>query len=217
MLTLKKNYNIQFIGSIAGIFSIVLYIASAAFSFLPDVVSRLFAFTFPLLWIVSFIGLYRFLSEDHFGTSLQVALVFGVIGSALACVFLVIQQGNLMWYEQSLQVAQSQETEQLNKSIFIAIDKVQSYMDIAFDIFITIAWVLFGVNIAKSPRFSKILGYVGSLVGLGLLTLNLYTFPFAPADAGLLDLGPFLGIWAFIFYISFFLKVKEQRGTQQIT
>lgn len=211
MLTSNGNYTIHYMGSIAGILSIILYIAAAAFSFLPDPISRLFAFAFPLLWIVSFVGLYRFLSEDYLGASLQIAFLFGVIGGAIACTFLVIQQGNLVWYEQAMQSALSEEARHLNKTVFLAVDKVQTYMDIVFDICISIAWILFGLNIARSPHFSRILGYIGSLIALGLLVFNLYTFPFPPADSGLLDIGPFLGLWALIFYVSFFLKVKAKQ------
>lgn len=211
MRTSNRNYTIEYSGAIAGILSIVLYIASAAFSFLPDAVSRLFAFAFPLLWIISFMGLYRFLSEDYLGASLQTAFLFGVIGGAIACTFLVIQQGNLVWYEQVMQGTLSEEAKQLNKAILLGVDKVQTYMDIVFDIFISIAWILFGLNIARSPSFSRILGYLGSLIALGLLVFNLYTFPFPPADSGLLDLGPFLGLWALVFYVLFFLKVKAKR------
>lgn len=214
MRTSNRNYTIEYSGAIAGILSIVLYIASAAFSFLPDAVSRLFAFAFPLLWIISFMGLYRFLSEDYLGASLQTAFLFGVIGGAIACTFLVIQQGNLVWYEQVMQGTLSEEAKQLNKAILLGVDKVQTYMDIVFDIFISIAWILFGLNIARSPSFSGILGYLGSLIALGLLVFNLYTFPFPPADSGLLDLGPFLGLWALVFYVLFFLKVKAKRQHQ---
>lgn len=214
MRTSNRNYTIEYSGAIAGILSIVLYIASAAFSFLPDAVSRLFAFAFPLLWIISFMGLYRFLSEDYLGASLQTAFLFGVIGGAIACTFLVIQQGNLVWYEQVMQGTLSEEAKQLNKAILLGVDKVQTYMDIVFDIFISIAWILFGLNIARSPSFSRILGYLGSLIALGLLVFNLYTFPFPPADSGLLDLGPFLGLWALVFYVLFFLKVKAKRQHQ---
>ncbi|GAB5476357.1 MAG: hypothetical protein Mars2KO_44560 [Maribacter sp.] len=214
MRTSNRNYTIEYSGAIAGILSIVLYIASAAFSFLPDAVSRLFAFAFPLLWIISFMGLYRFLSEDYLGASLQIAFLFGVIGGAIACTFLVIQQGNLVWYEQVMQGTLSEEAKQLNKAILLGVDKVQTYMDIVFDIFISIAWILFGLNIARSPSFSRILGYLGSLIALGLLVFNLYTFPFPPADSGLLDLGPFLGLWALVFYVLLFLKVKAKRQHQ---
>ncbi|MEM1336695.1 MAG: hypothetical protein AAGF96_03045 [Bacteroidota bacterium] len=209
-----NNYEIEYVGAIAGVLSIILYISAVAFSFLPDSVSRLFAFTFPLLWIISFLGLYRFLSKDNFGASLQIAFLFGIIGGALACALLVIQQANIIWYQDSMNTAQTEEAKQMAKTIFFGVDKVQSAMDVAFDIFITLSWVLFGLNIAGNKNFNSILGYSGSSIAFGLLLLNLYTFPNAPSDSGLLDLGPFLGIWALILYLSFFLKIKRLRNTQ---
>lgn len=211
MPTSDRTHSIQYIGAVSGILSIILYLAAVAISSLPDALTRLFAFAFPLLWIISFLGLYRFLAKDHEGASLQIAVIFGIIGAAIACTFLVIQQGNLIWYEQTMQDSLSEEAKDLNRAVLVGVDKVQGYMDVAFDIFITIAWILFGVNIAKSPHFGRILGYSGSLIAFMLLVFNLYTFPFVPAEAGLIDLGPFLGLWTLIFYISFFIRVKTEQ------
>ena len=86
-------------------------------------------------------------------------------------------------------------------------------MDVAFDIFITISWILFGLNIAKSKSFNKLLGWTGSIIALGLLVLNMITFPTAPAEAGLFDLGPFLGIWSLIFFIWFVIVVFKKKKT----
>ena len=203
-----KNYNTEYVGAIAGILSILFYLSAAVFSFLPDFISRLFAFSFPLLWIISFLGLYKFLSKDYLGTSLQVAFLFGIIGGAIACTFLVIQQANLIWYQESLNTAQTEEAKQMAKTIFLGINRIQCAMDVAFDIFITLSWILFGLNIARSKNFKPVLGYAGSFIAFGLLVLNIYTFPDAPAEKGLFDLGPFLGIWALVFYTFFFFKVR---------
>lgn len=207
----KGNYDIEFVGAIAGILSIVLYLSAAAFSFLPDAIGRLFAFTFPLLWIISFLGLYTFLAKENRGASLQIALLFGIIGGAVACTMLVMQQANYIWYEMSTQAASTGDEKELARTIFLAIDKVQSAMDIAFDIFMTLSWTLFGYRIAQSKKLNRFLGYVGSTLALGLLVLNLYTFPNPPADSGLFDLGPFLGVWAFIFYLYFLFKLQRVR------
>jgi hypothetical protein len=55
--------------------------------------------------------------------------------------------------------------------------------------------VLFGVSMFRHPRFGRLFGASGVVLGLGLLMSNLYAFPTPPANTGLIDLGPFIGLW----------------------
>ena len=194
---------LQKIGAIAGILSIVFYFSSAVMSFLPEPILLAVAFSFPLLWIISFMGLYRFLKAQNHTPTLEIGYLFGIIGAALACVLLVIQQANFAWHDLAMEGNPTEEAAALLKASFRGANRVQASMDVAFDIFITIAWFLFGINIAKSTSFNRILGWTGSLLAVGLLTLNMITFPTAPAESGLFDLGPFLGLWMLIFFIWF--------------
>ena len=194
---------LQKAGAIAGILSIVFYFSVAVFSFLPDAFALSLAFSFPLLWIVAFMGLYHFLKAENHSASLEVGNLFGIIGAALACVLLVVQQANFIWHDEAMAVASTEEAKALLKAAFQGANRVQAGMDVAFDIFITIALFLFGINIARSPHFNKILGWLGCLLAAGLLTLNMITFPTAPAEAGLFDLGPFVGIWMLVVFIWF--------------
>ena len=161
------------------------------------------AFSFPLLWIIAFMGLYHFLKSENHTASLEIGYVFGIIGASLACTLLVVQQANFIWHEQALAEATTEEGKALLRAAFRGANRVQAGMDVAFDIFITISWFLFAANIARSTHFNKLLGWSGCLISTGLLTLNMITFPTAPAEAGLFDLGPFLGIWALLVYIWF--------------
>lgn len=68
-------------------------------------------------------------------------------------------------------------------------------LDVAWDAYIGLGTVLFGVSMLRHPRFGRLFGASGIVLGLGLLILNLYTFPTPPANAGLVDLGPFIGLW----------------------
>ncbi len=106
-----------------------------------------------------------------------------------------------MWHHEAMASANTEETKALIRATFRGANRVQAGLDVAFDIFITISWILFGLNIAKSQNFNKFIGWSGSLIALSLLVLNLYTFPNGPAESGLFDLGPLLGLWALIFYI----------------
>lgn len=207
--------NLEKIGAIAGILSIIFYISAAAFSFLPNSVSRLFGFAFPLLWIISFMGLHRFLKKESQTATIEIAYVFGIIGAAIACSLIVIQQANMIWHRELMASVSSDDAKALLKAIYRAANRVQAGLDVTFDIFITISWILFGLNIARSQSFNKILGWMGSLIALLLLVLNLYTFPNGPAEAGLFDFGPLLGLWALIFYTWFAVVLFKKENTMK--
>jgi hypothetical protein len=204
--------HLQKTGGIAGILSIVFYFSVAVFSFLPDSIALSLAFSFPLLWIIAFMGLYQFLKAEKQSASLEIGYLFGIIGAAMACMLLVVQQANFIWHAEAMEQAATQEAQALLKATFRGANRVQAGMDVAFDIFITIAWFLFGVNIARSAHFNRLLGWLGCLLAAGLLTLNMITFPTAPAESGLFDLGPFLGIWALVVYIWFTVVVFKREN-----
>lgn len=205
-------HHIEKIGAVAGILSIIFYFSVAVLSFIPDAIALSIAFTFPLLWIISFMGLYHFLKKQKHTATLEIGYLFGIIGAALVCVLLVIQQANIIWHDQAMEAASSEEAKALLKATYRGANRVQAGMDVAFDIFITIAWILFGINIARSPNFNKILGWSGSLIAAGLLIFNMITFPTAPAEAGLFDLGPFLGLWSLVFYIWFTVVLSKSKN-----
>jgi hypothetical protein len=211
MTTTNQTYNLEKTGAIAGILSILFYFMAAVIPFLPDFMSRLLGFTFPLLWIISFMGIYKFLKSEKQTVSLEIAYLFGIIGAAIACSFIVVQQANFMWHESAMEAARSEETKSFLKAAFRGANRVQAGLDVAFDIFITISWILFGLNIAKNTKFNNVFGWIGSLIALGLLILNLTTFPNAPAESGLFDLGPFLGLWTLVFYIWFTIVVFKKK------
>ena len=108
-------------------------------------------------------------------------------------------------------MAQSDETKALLKATFRGANRVQAGLDVAFDIFITISLILFGVNLARSSRLPSALGIVMSIVAGALLILNMITFPDAPAESGLIDLGPYLGLWMLIVYIWFTVVVFKTK------
>jgi hypothetical protein len=203
---------IEKIGALSGIVSILFYVSAVAIP-LPDPLPRLMAFTFPLLWIVSYMGFYHFLKKDRHTPTLEIAYIFGIIGSALACSLLVVQQANFMWHNEAMEAAQTAEAEGLLKAAFRGANRVQAGLDVAFDIFITIAMMLFGINLAKSPKLPAFLGIGMVIIAGTLLVLNMITFPTAPAESGLIDAGPFLGLWMLIVYSWFTVVVFRKNAT----
>jgi hypothetical protein len=81
-------------------------------------------------------------------------------------------------------------------------------LDVAWDAYIGLGTVLFGVSMLRHPRFGRLFGAGGIALGFGLLMLNLYAFPAPPANAGLLDLGPFVGLW----YLAISVQMWRSQG-----
>jgi len=207
-------HQLEKIGAVSGILSILFYFGAAVLPFIPVTIGRLMGFTFPLLWILGFMGLYHFLKKESHTPTLEIAYLFGIIGAALAGTFIVVQQANFIWHDFAMDSATTIEAQALAKAAFKGANRVQAGMDVAFDIFVTISWFLFGINIARQQVFRKLLGWTTCLLSVGLLTINMITFPNAPADAGLFDLGPFLGLWILVVYIWFAIILFKNNRVQ---
>src|SRR3990172_13133443 len=63
-------------------------------------------------------------------------------------------------------------------------------------IIIGIGTLLFGAAMLGHPRFGKVVGIAGMVVGgVIILGFNVATFPDPPGEAGLFDPGPVTGLW----------------------
>ena len=119
MYTSQKSSieQIEKIGAISGIISIFFYFGAAVLP-LPISTGRLLGFAFPLLWIISYMGLYRFLKRQNHTPTLEIAYLFGVIGASIAAAFIVVQQANFMWHDVAMETAKTEEIRQLYKASF---------------------------------------------------------------------------------------------------
>jgi hypothetical protein len=72
---------------------------------------------------------------------------------------------------------------------------IQLGLDVVWDIFLGVGTILLSLNMFRHPRFGKIISITGIIIALALLSLNIYSFPFPPAESGLIDLGPLTALW----------------------
>ena len=69
-------------------------------------------------------------------------------------------------------------------------------LDVAFDTFIGLATLLFGLNMLRDPRFGKVIGWIGAFLAVFLLWgANFYYFPDPPREHGFPEIGIFTGLW----------------------
>ena len=84
---------------------------------------------------------------------------------------------------------------EIANQVLWGVNVVQSGLDICWDIFVSLGTVFLGVALMSHPRYGKLFGWAGVVAATLALGLNLYAFPTAPAEAGLVDLGPAVGLW----------------------
>ena len=62
-------------------------------------------------------------------------------------------------------------------------------------VLISVAVIFFGIAMLHQPRFGRVLGGLGILAGVLLLTFNIWYFPTPPANANSIDWGPLVALW----------------------
>ncbi|MBZ5499446.1 MAG: hypothetical protein LAP85_23860 [Acidobacteriia bacterium] len=187
------------IGPVAGVLGIAAYFA-AAMGNLPSRVTLVLAFSMGPLLSVAFMGFYHFLRAHQNSAALQTATVFGVIGGTIVNLMLVVQQ--------SLFISLPSATRAALGSAWTGLNMVQLGMDVSWDIYISVATILLGAVLWKHPRFGRVLGGITVFAGSLLLLLNLWTFPTPPGESGLIDIGPFVGLWFVVVSVRMLFSVK---------
>jgi hypothetical protein len=85
-------------------------------------------------------------------------------------------------------------------------------LDVAWDVYIGLGTLLFAICALRHPRLGLVVGIAGIVIATGLLALNLYTFPTPPANAGLVDLGPAVGLWYLVVTILLLSSLRWARS-----
>lgn len=193
----KKIYRIWVrVGIYAGLAVSVVY-PLMIFAPLPKKITITLASLFGPLLMAASLGLYYFLKAHRTTVTGQLAVLSNIIAAAMVSLMLIVQLSVNMSMEGLMESAGEGISETTKKWIWQVVDKVQLGMDVSWDIFIAIGTIFFAVTMIKHPRFGKIFGFVGFLIGHLLLIFNLATFPTPPGEAGLIDLGPAVGLWYF--------------------
>jgi hypothetical protein len=151
----------------------------------------------PLL-SVGALGQYHFIGAYRKTVSLQIAVLFWIIAGTILNTMLVVQMTVRDYWREAVAEAVDAESVGLLETAYLAADKVQLGLDISWDFYVAVGTILLAVNMVRHPRFGRVIGTAGILIGAALLGFNLATFPVPPAEAGSIDLGPALGLWGLV-------------------
>ncbi len=183
--------NIERVIVIIAFVSVGIYIISATGIIpLPIAIARTAMFLlgpFAIIGITSIASSYT--PHEDFKKIQHIGHIFIVIAFGLFTTMLVVQQSGFSFYESN------KESITNAKEVFRLVNSVQLGIDISFDIFYCLGILFFSFSFLKLKGLGLLVGIIGVITSMGLLSLNMITFPHPPAESGLIDLGPFSIIW----------------------
>ena len=142
---------------------------------------------FAIIGITSIASSYT--PHEDFKKIQHIGHIFIVIAFGLFTTMLVVQQAGFSFYEANKELITNA------KEVFRLVNSVQLGIDISFDIFYCLGILFFSFSFLKLKGLGLLVGIIGVITSMGLLSLNMITFPHPPAESGLIDLGPYSIIW----------------------
>lgn len=173
------------------VFSYALIAAAPLTSDLALVVACVFG---PALACAS-MGLYQVLRAHRRTVSLDLGLMANVAAGVSVTLMFLSQLGLKRWFEAQFGSGSTDSSERALRAAFEAANGIQLGLDVAWDVFLGLGTVLLAANMWSHPRFGRPFAVSGCVIAVALVVVNLVVFPEPPDEAGLIDLGPVIGLW----------------------
>ena len=90
-----------------------------------------------------------------------------------------------------------------SKWIWSSLNHIHYGLDFAWDVYIFLGTLLFAISAYQHPKLGKIFSIIGITVALLMIATNISVFPTPPGSSGLMDFGPFIGLW----YLAITIKI----------
>lgn len=185
------------LGVVAGLLACVAY-ALVSIPSLPKLATVTLAICFGPAFVVGSFGIQRLLDLERHHLSSALGLLLNMLGAALFSAMLLVQ----------LAIGSLAGASKVSNQ-FVAI---WLGLDVAWDAYFAMGTICFSLAMLRHPRFGRVFAFSGIALAAGLLASHLYTFPMPPQKAGLVDLGPALGLWYLIVTIQMWRSFSWARG-----
>lgn len=180
---------------IFGALGLFCYFVSVPVGFLPNEINRyLFMAYGPFLAVAAY-AFGQVLAAREDSPSLRIAIMMLVVSGAMVSMMTVVQTVNFTVMADRIEHAGDEATRVLLRRIMWGVNNVQGALDIAFDIWVAMGGLFLAAACLRHPWFGRVYGWTGLIAVGAPLFLNLFTFPYVPAESGLFDLGPLIGVW----------------------
>ncbi|MDQ7816914.1 MAG: hypothetical protein RDU14_07780 [Melioribacteraceae bacterium] len=188
---------------IGGIFGLIGVLSAlfSIFSPLPLKPTFIIGFLFGPFLAIGLMGLYFFISYHRESPSALIGVVFGIIACSIVNTMLVVQGAiKIIMYKKIDQTVDIIAKDSLKQTLN-GLHTIHLGMDVAWDIFIGLSLLFFGISTYRITGFKLRFTYLTIILGIAILVLNIWTFPIPPANAGLFDIGPIAAIYFIFLFI----------------
>jgi hypothetical protein len=185
-------------GGIAGVVGTLCYVLAVAVPW-PETrmgtsAALLIASAWPILSIIYSYALCSFVAATSDSAANRLAFVFAALGFTTVLGMIVVQL--------ALGARLGDVTASLDDSprtaLRRALNLVDLGLDVAWDMLIGTALIFSGFAIRHHRGFGIAWALPSVLLGVALIVLNAATFPMPPGNAGLVDIGPGIGLFVIL-------------------
>lgn len=189
------NGRLWLAGGIGGILSVACYVLAIALPWPQTQAGGLtvlvLASTWPVLGICYAYALYDYVAAERPGHVNRLAFVFAVAAFTTLLAMIVVQLAVRTGVTEAAAGLDAAAAEALRRGLRL----VDHGLDVAWDILIGVALLLSGIAMFRRAGLGRVWGLASAVLGIALVTLNAATFPWPPGDAGLVDIGPLIGVF----------------------
>jgi hypothetical protein len=180
---------------IAGVAGVACYIAAIAVPW-PETqwgtaTVLLVVSAWPILSIVYSYGLCSYIAAERDGAANRLGFVFAVAAFATLLAMIVVQLAVGAGIPEITKGLDAEAARALRRGLRM----VDHGLDVAWDVLIGAALVSSGLAMRRRSGLGNGWGIPSVTLGIALVVLNAATFPWPPADRGLFDIGPFIGLF----------------------
>jgi len=191
-LNTEPKRALYILGGLSGVAGTCCYILSIAL-YLNNVILYLLAMVWPILSIIFAFALFHYVSLERQTVANYLAFIFACLGFTLLAAMISVQLAVKMGVEEF--IAGSTERNEMLGLIERTIRLIDQGIDVAWDLFIGSSLLFLAFALKGHTRFRLYWSIPAALLGFLLILFNLKTFPWPPDTQGLIDVGPFIGIY----------------------
>lgn len=161
--------------------------------------------------LVAFIGLYRLLTMEKQGIAAKLGALFGVVACPIMVIQMMVQGTVIVKIGRRFLAATDEAQRQDVVSLYRGLRLFDQGIDLAFDTFFFLGWILLAFSMLSHRNFGKLFGIIGIILFGAAALLNAWAAPTPPS----FEIGPIVCLWVLAVYVQMLRTSKRLPSISQ--